>query len=321
MKRQWMLTGVSVLLCCCLFVFVPGRVFAAQDSPNSIVYKNQIIYLYPSNASSTSDADLYVAFTFSELQAFDDGGDTKVKVLTKIVLRNTTNNDLIIPSSYIQFTPTFTITGSYSNIYDIEFVEGDLIIDRVGTNGKFYVANAPEYALNSNIIVPSHGDRTLICSFVIDGLFSAVNVTWNYPAIPFTPVVVATGDALVSSYPEYLKWIYFRLNTIYDALIDNVQQGTSTDTDAGDTQTEIETVHGTEQTWYTATETALEGTGLSTFSFTGSDYRTTAMADFTALWTNMEGYVIVPTFALSLKLATTVIRHMPRRKRMSEKDD
>ena len=320
MKRQWMLTGVSVLLCCCLFVFVPSHVFASSGSPPSQYYKNVILYLYPSNATSTSDADLYCSWMISDLQE-----ETEVNeewMLCKFIIRNTTSNDLIIPSTYISVKPTFTFSGAWNDIIDYEYISGQIMVDRLNTNGTFYFTNSPDHSLFSYIIIPANGD--ISCVFKLKWGTVVSNITnftiaWNQPALPFTPVVVQSGDVLVSSYQEYLKWIYFRLNTIYDAILDNAQQGTSTDIDAGDTQTEIETIHGTEQTWYTATETALEGTGLTSFQFTGMS--TVAMNDFTHLWGDIDKYVIVPTFALSIKLATTIIRHMPRRKRMSEKDD
>lgn len=317
MKKRQITIIASVIVFCCLFVFTPNNVFASTEG--SKYYKNNIVYLYPSNATSTSNAQLYASWMISEFYDYDasSSSDTMQYAICKLLLRNTTSNDLIIPSSYIGITPNFTFQSD-PGIFDVEYVSGQLIVDRVSTNGQFYFVNAPDHMLNSNIIVPAHGDICCVfkINFIYGGALTGFSITWNNPAIPFTPVVVAAGDALVSSYEEYLKWIYFRLNTIYDSLIDQAQTSTETVQTGEDTQTDIETIHGEEQTWFTGTETAIEGTGLSTFSFTGdAGTGITGVKDqFVDLWNHMGALIIVPVFALSLKLATTIIRHAPARK-------
>ena len=118
MKRQWILTSVSALLVCCLFVFVPYNVFA-NDGTQQL--DNFMFYLYPSGANSTSNSDLYASMLVSDCYGSFDGVYynkitsssntytftsltlyTSIKFIGKFVIRNTTSNDLIIPSTYIR---------------------------------------------------------------------------------------------------------------------------------------------------------------------------------------------------------------------------
>ena len=91
MKRQWILTGVSALLVCCLFVFVPGNVFAA--SPGSVYYKSAFVYMCPSGASSNDNSDLYCSWMISELYPYyaDPSGDPTRIIHSKLVVFLTTS--------------------------------------------------------------------------------------------------------------------------------------------------------------------------------------------------------------------------------------
>lgn len=353
MKRQWIMMSVSALMICCLFVFMPGTVFAdAADS--SALYVNKMFYLSPSGASSTDNSDLYASLLCTGFYAYDEhlnpasytvsnnrytlyGFATGyVKCMYKLIIRNTTSNDLIIPATNIRMTVTPVTTVSTMELVDIDWNAGQLMVDRVNGSGNLYFSNAPDNSLFSYIVVPHGGDISCVfeCTYHYNASSSqagttgisievtAFNASWVYPSIPVTPVVVAAGDAVFTSYDSYLPYIYYATTGIWESLKDQQTQGEGTSGDAEDTQEQIETIHGTEQTWYQGTETALEGTGLSTFTFGVHEAGAFgAMADFTAVWNSMGSFTIVPVFALSLKVATTVIRHMPRRKRMSEKDD
>ena len=345
MKRQWILTSVSALLVCCLFVFVPYNVFA-NDGTQQL--DNFMFYLYPSGANSTSNSDLYASMLVSDCYGSFDGVYynkitsssntytftsltlyTSIKFIGKFVIRNTTSNDLIIPSTYIRLLSDFDASANVRGyVTDFKTRDGQLTLDRISNTGYFTFANSPDYSLYSNIKVPAHGDIQCIwevtyslyytgSSSSAGTLDGTLSFTWTYPAIPISPIPVALGDALVSSYPEYLKWIYFRLNTIYDALIDNVQQGTATDTEAGDTQTEVEAVGGTQEQYFGQTETDLEAIGLGSFSFdtpsTGAITKVTSQ--FTYFWNRLGVLTLPVTTALSLKVATTVLRHMPRKRK------
>lgn len=353
MKRQWILMSVSALMVCCLFVFMPGTVFAnAADS--SAYYENNMFYLSPSGASSTDNSDLYASILCTGFYGYDEhlnpatyvSGNNRytvygfatgyIKCMYKLIIRNTTSNDLIIPATNIRLSVTPVTNVNNMELVDIDWNAGQLMVDRVNGSGYLYFSNAPDNALFSYIVVPHGGDISCVfeCTYHYEASSSQAgtsgilievtdfNASWIYPSIPITPVVVAAGDAVFTSYESYLPYIYYATTGIWESLKDQQTQGEGTSGDAEDTQEQIETIHGTEQTWYQGTETALEGTGLSTFTFGTFEPRLgTVMSDFTAVWNAMDYFTIAPIFALSLKVATTVIRHMPRRKRMSEKDD
>lgn len=325
MKKRQTTIIASVVVVCCLFVFTGNSVFAATYPEGSTSYKNAIVYLYPSNATSTDTADLYMSWLITSFYPYTNAstGDDLVCYECKLVVRNTTGNDLIIPSTYLRITPNFNFSsaGSDMMITEVEYVSGQLLCDRVGTNGSFYFSNAPDNALFSYIVVPAHGD--ISCVFNIrakqegTSVLGTFTIAVNTPTLPFTPVVVATGDSVFTSYDSYIPWIYYRLNTIYDAIISQAQSGQETVDTGEDTQTQIDDIHDEEQTWFTGTETAIEGTGLGTFSFTGdAGTGITGVKDqFTDLWNHMGALTIVPIFALSLKLASTIIRHRPEKRR------
>lgn len=344
MKRQYLMMSVSALLMCCLFI-CPFYKVNADVYPGSASYANKSFILDGASSASQSELVAYLLCTgfyvdTEYIQPYNlnqpSGSSTtwtfilnnarygrEVTALYKLIVRNTTNQDIKINSSYLNLIIDPDSSTEGFHLTDYEWVDGQLIVDRVGTSGAYYFSNAPEYSLNSNIIVPANGD--LHCIFKLTyhyddidssvGQITGFTVTWNAPSLPLSYSKISSSSVVVSHDTGFLKWIYDRVNKIFN-ILNQDQSQTGVDEMEETTETSEE-ISQTETGYFTGTETALEGTGLSTFTYDTSI--TTGMSGFLPLfnefWSDISPITYIPITAMSLKLSTTIIRHLPRKRK------
>lgn len=326
MKRQWILTGVSAVLVCCLFVFMPAGVYAAQSS-NVQFYKTFIFPLAPSTATGTSDATIYASLMCTVFQGVrvptnETSDYFEVISLHKFIVRNTLDTDIMINKTYLQLMFRASSTGASIELQDLTWLDGQLMVDRGGTGGILYFSNAPEYCLQSNIVVPAGSD--IACVFKVKWKTTEAslgnltfNTTYVYMYEPMQSNFRYTTGSWHTSYESYLP-------DIYEALGGQTDEAGDVNEQAQDVNDEMEDMHETETAYYDQAQDDVE-TAFTGFSFSTSDRTAVGVVtqQFTDVWSKFPAvFMMVPVTGLSLKLATTILRHAPRgrRKKNGESD-
>lgn len=231
-----------------------------------------------------------------------------------------------LSQSYIEYRgkPSFNIDSGYYAGSDIQVMENDGLILQSITNTGFLFGFTDFYNAVPILYAQDYKYITIMeyRYFVVDRIYDTTNIVnirhnvtdYAFPSSNvFYNTITATNNNVGwwKNNTNIFNSIKDKIQYIIDSYITNKPQADDVTDDATDVTSDIENQHQQEATYYSDTNTAIDSSGLDTYTF---DSNTTSglnglKTDFTLVWNACGTLSNVWILSLTLSLALYIIRH------------